>query len=423
MKSLFVLITLLLSINVFAQESLDKIVAVVNDEIILQSELQFKTAMFAAQRKLNPNDETLQRRVLNSMIEEKLMFAQALLDSITVPDAQVDQQLEQQIGYFVQQYGSREKVEEAYGMTIEKIKRELRDDVHKNLMAETVQQQKFGQIEATRREVSEFYNEYKDSLGLIPEKFTLSHIFINPTTTSKVTEKARNFAQTLLDSIKGGADFQELAKEHSEDPGSKKFGGDLGFVKRGVFYPEFESVAFSLAEGELSGVVKSPVGFHIIQLLERRGESIHTRHILVKVKPDDDADIKAIEFLSDIRDSIVRGFDTFENLAKKYSNDTQTKLYGGTLGVFEIGQLDKSLKDAVYKLKVGEISYPKRLDINQSEYGYHIVRLDKRVPEHRATLENDYQEIKQLADYTKKQNLYQEWVNELKKNIYWTINL
>lgn len=423
MNKLILSFYVLFTISIFAQETLDKIVAVVDDEIILQSELDVQTTLFAAQRKLDPSNPEIRKAVLNSMVEEKLLYAQAELDSITVSEAQVDQQLEYQINFFIQQYGSREKVEKAYGMSIDRIKRELRDDVRKNAMGEMVKNQKFGTVEASRREVIDFFNEYKDSLGLIPEKFELAHIFINPKASSKVKIKARKFAQSLLDSIKNGSDFAKLAEKYSDDPGSAKFGGDLGFVKRGVFYPEFESVAFSLSDGELSNVVESPVGFHIIQLLERRGESIHTRHILIKIKPDDEADIRAIDFLQSLRDSILQDINSFEYYAKIYSDDEETKNYGGVLGSFEVGQLDQNLKDLVYKLKVGEISYPKRLDVNPNVYGYHIVKMNNRTPEHKATLETDYNEIKQLADYTKKQKLYVEWINELKNKIYWKINI
>ena len=406
-----------------AQQILDKIVAVVDNEIILKSELDFRTNYEAAQKNLNPADTTLRRQILNSMIEEKLLYAQAELDSITVTDDQVKQQLDYQINYFIQQYGSKERLEQVYGMPLEKLKRTLQDDTRKSLMAQMLQQKKFGQVEASRKEVEDFFTTYKDSLGIIPEKFHIAHIFQNPKTGERIKKKAHDFAESLLDSLKKGADFATLAKKYSDDPGSAAQGGDLGFVKRGVFYPEFEAVAFSLAPGQLSGIVESPVGFHIIQLIERRGESIHCRHILIKIKSDDESDLHAIEFLSDIRDSIIQGKNTFEHYAKVYSDDKESAKFGGDLGTFEASQLDKTLLDVIYKLKEGEISFPKRLEVDKNVYGYHIVKLVQRIPEHRANLNTDYAEVKRLADYAKKQKMYAEWMKELKSKIFWEVRL
>jgi len=423
MKTILSLFFIFLFTGLQAQEVLDRIVAVVDNEIILQSELNFRTEMTAARQKINPNDPKIKRKVLESMIEEKLLYAQSELDSIEVSDDQVSQQLDYQINYYIQQYGSREKVEEIYGMSIDRIKRELRSDTRKNLMAQMVQQKKFGTIEISRKEVEDFFERFQDSLGVVPQKYEIAHIFINPQKGDRIKQKAKEFAAKLLDSLKNGGDFAALARKFSDDPGSAKQGGDLGFVKRGVFYPEFESAAWILNKGELSGVVESPVGFHIIQLLERRGEAIHCRHILVKIKSDKEADIKAIDFLTELRDSIVTGKNTFEYFAKKYSDDKETAPYGGKLGTFDIGQLDKNMIDQVANLKEGEISFPKRLDVDKISYGYHIIKLIRKIPEHRPNIKTDYEDIKRLAEFDKKQKLYKNWMAELKKNIYWEIRL
>ncbi len=420
-KLLFVLV--LFASSVFAQEVLDKVVAVVDNEIITQSELNFKTAIVAAQQKKNPNDPQFKRQILNSIIDEKLMLAQAKLDSVTVSDDEVNRRLDYQIDMFIQQYGSREKVEQVYGMSIEKIRRELRDEVRNNLMAQSIQQKKFGFIEVGRREVEEFFEIYKDSLGMVPEKYSISHIFVNPKASDVEKKKARDFAQNLLDSIKNGADFGELAKKYSEDPGTAQNGGELGVVKRGRLVPQYEAAAFAMREGQVSELVESMFGFHIIQLLEKKGESINTRHILIKIKSDEDADLRTIEFLSDLRDSIRQNKGSFADFATKYSDDKQTSKFGGKLGTFEKSQLDKNLFDTVTKLREGEISYPKRIELGQGIYGYHIIRLNQKVAEHEASLEKDYEEIKQLAEYHKQEKLYAQWMEELKDKIYWEIKI
>lgn len=422
MKKILIVL-FLLSNFIFSQEVADRIVAVVGDEIILKSELDLQTAYIAAQNNLDTKDSKIKEQILNKMIEEKLLYAQAERDTIVIDDEQVESRLEGQLQYFIQQYGSEEKVEQVYGMNMAKIRRELRDDVRKSLMSQMVQSKKFNSIDITRREVKEFYDNYQDSLALIPEKFKLSHIFINPQQGSRLEKKAKELALTLLDSIKHGADFAELAKKYSDDPGSAARGGDLGFVKRGVFFPEFEAAAFRLQEGEISDVIKSPVGFHIIQLIARRGEAINARHILIKVKSDDEADYAAIETLNEIRDSIISGVNSFEYFAKKYSDDKETAPLGGDLGSFEVSQLDKTLKDRVYNMQEGEISFPKRLELDNGSYGYHIIRVDKRTAEHIPTYANDYDDIKMLALMRKRQKLYQQWVEELKDKIYWEIRI
>ena len=419
----FVFLLFFMACNIYSQEVLDKIVAVVDNEIILKSELDFQTQLFAAQRKLDPSQPGLEKQVLNSMIEEKLVYAQAQLDSITVSDEELNQRIEYQINLFIQQYGSKEKVEQIYGMSMEKIKRELRDEVRKNVMIQKLQEKKFGDVQASRREVEDFFDKYKDSLGVIPEKVKISHILRIPVATEKTKEKYKAFAQSILDSIKAGADFAEMAKKYSEDPGSAKEGGDLGYVKRGIFYPQFEAAAFALKPGEISDIVETPVGYHIIQLLDKRGESIHTRHILIKIKKSDQADLSAIEFLTAIRDSIVSGKGTFAEYAKKYSEDKNTAPFGGDLGTYYMNQLDKSVLETVTKMKEGDISFPKRIDYGNGSYGYHIIDLQERIPQHKASLETDYAELQKLADQYKKQEKYEAWIQELKKTIYWEVRL
>ncbi|MGA7723482.1 MAG: peptidylprolyl isomerase [Ignavibacteriaceae bacterium] len=422
MKFKFFMILLLLTNGLaFAQKEIDKIVAVVDNEIILQSELDYQVKLVAAQKKVNPESPGLAGQVLNQMVEEKLAYAQALLDSVQVTEDEINQRIDYQVQYFIQQYGSKEKVEQLYGMSIEKIKRTLEDPIKKQIMVQRMEDKKFSDVDATRRDVESFFSTYKDSIGVIPEKIEIAHIFVVPKVTEKMTEKYRSLAKSIIDSIKRGADFGEMAKKYSEDPGSASEGGDLGWVGKGVFYPEFEAAAFALKQGALSDVVESPVGFHIIQMLDKRGDKIHVRHILIKIKKGDQADLSAIELLSSIRDSIVQGKGTFNEYAKKYSEDKETNAYGGDLGVFFLSQLDQKMLDVINNMKEGEISYPKRIDYGKENYGYHIVLVKKRIAQHMASLETDYQEIKKLADQYKKQKLYDDWIKQLKDKIYWKI--
>ena len=419
---LFAIIFFYMSVS-YSQEVLDRVVAVVDNEVILQSELEFQTSIFATQRQIDSQTPGLKDQILNSMIEEKLIYAQANIDSIVVSEDEVNQRINYQIELFKQQYGSVANIEQVYGMSIDRIRRELRDDVRKSLMSQRLQEKNFGGLQSTRREVEEFFAIYRDSLGMIPEKVHIYHIYRNPKTSDLAKKEYFDKAQQILDSIKAGADFAELAKRYSEDPGSAAQGGDLGFVKRGVFYPEFEAAAFRLQQGELSDVVESPVGFHIIQMIERRGESINTRHILLKVKSDDAADLRTIEYLSDVRDSVVNGLAKFEDLAKRNNEDKDSAPFGGELGIFYLNQLDKNLLDAVGRLKAGDISFPRRIEYAAGSYGYHIVYLKSRIPEHKANLEDDYNEIKKLADDLKRQKEYEKWISEIKNKIFWELKI
>lgn len=423
MKIILSLLMILIASVSYSQQDLDKVVAVVDNEIILKSELDFQVSLYAAQRQMDPNSKALREQILNSIIEEKLLYAQAEIDSIIVSEDEVEQRINYQINMLSQQLGSLANVEKQYGMSIERIKRELRDDVKKNVMIQRLQERNFGNISVTYPEVKEFFTLYKDSLGTIPEKVTIYHIFVNPKASEKIKTKFRDKTQAILDSIKAGSDFAEMAKKYSDDPGSAAAGGDLGFVKKGVFYPEFEAAAFKLKQGEISQVIESPVGFHIIQLIEKRGESINCRHILIKVKADDKADLNTIDFLNAVRDSIIKGKGTFQDYAKKYSEDKETAPFGGELGTFYINQLDKPLLDAIGKLKEGDIGFPRRLEYSQGVYGYHIVYLKSRIPQHQPDLQMDYDELKRLAIEYKKQKKYQDWISELKKKIFWEIRL
>ncbi|GMU87183.1 MAG: peptidylprolyl isomerase [Ignavibacteriales bacterium] len=423
MKKILFLLFFLFTVIASAQDVIDKIVAIVDNEIILKSELDFQVNMVANQRKIDPSSPNLRTQVLNAMIEEKLLYAQALLDSIVVSEEEVRRQIDYQLETIISQVGSKEKVEQMYGMTMEKIRREIRDNVRKEILVNRMQEKKFGMIESSRREVEEFFTKFKDSLGVIPEKVKLSHIFRNPQTSTALKQKYFDLAKAILDSIKAGADFAEMAKKYSEDPGSAAAGGDLGYVKRGVFYPEFESAAFALEVNELSEVIESPVGYHIIQLMDRRGESISSRHILIKIKADDEADLDAIEFLTDIRDSVLKGHGKFSDYARKYSDDNETKDFGGVLGTFYMEQLDKNLLDIVSKTREGDISYPKRINVSQINYGYHIVWIEQRLAQHKPDLEIDFTDLKKLADEYKKQRLYAEFLTELKSKIFWEVKI
>jgi peptidyl-prolyl cis-trans isomerase SurA len=413
-----VLILLFCAFTAFAQQrTLDRIVAIVGNEIILESDLNYQTYIFAIQNNLRPDDPNLKKYVLEEMINEKLVLTKAIEDTIVVSDDEILRQIDAQIQMLVRQYGSEQRIEEIYGMPIGRIKRELREDVKKRLMIEKMKQQKFGMMTVSGYEVEEFYRAYKDSLPEVPEMVELYHIMLIPKPTDSVEQSVYKKALAILDSIKSGGDFAYFARVYSEDRATAGDGGDLGWVRRGMFVKEFEEAVFRLQEGQVSDVVRTPFGYHIIQLLERRGEQVHPRHILFKVPLTEESDKAVLSKLEEIRYQIITGRAKFEDMARKFSEDEATKLQGGYLGAVPVNELDPELKNAVQSLGEGEISSPIKMSYGNS-YAYHIVLLKRRIPAHRMNLKDDYMRIYQYALIEKQNREYQKWLEQLKKDVY-----
>jgi len=406
--------------SVHAQTVIDKIVAVVGNEIITQSELDQRVAFYAYQNKLDPTSSGLRKQILDNMIAEKLILAQAIIDSVEVTDDEVTQALDQQIQRLVHQFGSEKGVEDAYGKPISRIKREYRDDMRKQLLVQRIEQTRQGSIQVTANDVAEFYNTYKDSLVEVPETYTISHIYIVPKPDTAAEQEAYRKAKAVLDSIRAGGDFADFARRYSADATAAN-GGDLGWSKRGDFVPEFEEALFSLKPGQVSDVVKTQFGYHIIQLLERRGESVHARHILFKVEKSAASDSAVVQELRAIRDSVLAG-KSFASMAEKYSEDEQSKPLGGDLGEVTAKDITPGFAEEIKDLKEGEISEPTKITVGNS-YGYQIVLMRKRVPAHMPTLQGDYKQLERLALYLKQTRMNNEWIDELKKNIYLDVRL
>ncbi len=405
-----------------AQERLDGIAAIVGDQVILHSEVSqyaFNAALqMGIDIKKNPEKfDQLRKQTLENLIIQKILLEKAKEDTVTVDEAQVDQVLNQQISTWVRQVGGESKLEEYFGMPMNKIRREFREEVRNRLLVEKVQQDFMQKITITRPEVEHFYETMKDSLPEVREMVNISHILMQIKARGEARQKALERIREIRNKIMNGADFAAMARLYSEDPGSASRGGELGFIQRGDFVPEFEKVAFSLSPGEVSDIVETRFGFHIIQLIEKRGEKINVRHILIQLKPTE-ADAEATrKMLAAIRDSIVQGKATFEEMAKKYSDDETTKNNGGNLGWFEVDQLQiPEFKEAIKNLRVGEISEPFR-----TRYGFHIVKLVDRREAGKLTLDKDWQQIEQMALNYKRTKKFREWVESLRKDTYISI--
>jgi peptidyl-prolyl cis-trans isomerase SurA len=404
-----------LSVSGIAQTLIDRIAAVVDKEIITESELNERVQFVAFQNRIDIKTKGIHKQVLDGMITEKLLLAQAKLDSVEVKEEEITAALDQQILNFVRQVGSEQRVEQMYGKSIARIKREYREDIKNQLLVQHVRQQHEEKLSVTRREVEDFFATYKDSLPAVPEEFTISHIYCIPKPDSALEAKTRSIMQSIEDSIRAGGDFADFAKRYSAD-GTAEHGGDLGWAKRGDYVHDFEIAAFGLKEGELSAIVKTPFGFHLIQLINRRGESIHVRHILMRIAKGAASDSAAKDTLRSLKKRVLAG-ELFAELARIYSEDPDTKAVGGDLGTLTPDQVTKEFLIQLKEIKTGEISEPLQTSIGVS-YGYHIVWMRKRVESHTMNLKDDYRRVEQLALYMKKNKANEAWIAELKKNIY-----
>lgn len=414
----YILVLGLLPSSLFAQQQIDGIAAIVGDEIILMSEINSLVAQYALQNKLNLSDnpdlyKEFSQKFLVNRIDEKLLLIQADEDTIKADEDRVEQTLNQQINYMVQQAGSMEKLEEYYGAPIAKVKKDFKKQIENRFRLDMLKQRRFGDTKISRREVEDFYKNYSDSLPSIPPTVDISHILIELNPSEESLQEAHTKISKIEQLLKDGSDFEELAKEYSEDPGSASRGGDLGFVSRGDFVKEFEEVAFSLNEGDYSDIVQTQFGFHIIQLLEKQGEKVHARHILIQLKPTEKDEQAVIQKLKEIREKIINKEATVEEMADKYSDDPNVKEDHGHLGKYRTDSFQiKGFESVSKSLKVGEISEP-----FQTEFGYHIVQLNNSEEERQVSLKKDWEQIEQLALEYKKEDEFKNWVASLRQNI------
>ncbi len=400
-----------------AQQLIDGIKAVVGKEIILRSDIQQYVQNYIIQNKINVQSnpallEKLKNETLDKLIEQKLLLAKAQEDTVKVDESMLDQKVDERIQYLINQLGSEDKLEQTFGSPIKKIKRDTRKIIKEQMLVEQVRAAKLRGIKVSRREVESFYATYKDSLPTLRETVDISHILKLVKPSEEAQKKAFDTISSILEQLKNGADFSKLAEKYSDDPASAKRGGDLGLISRGDFVPEFEAAAYKLKDGEISGIVQTQFGFHIIQMIERRGEKIHTRHILIRLVPSAEDEQRTINELKEIRQKILDGAD-FGQMADTYSDDENVRKDHGHLGIFEVqNMVIPQFKKVVQTMKIGEISEPFKTD-----FGYHIVKLNDRQAARKLSLKTDWDRIQQMALNHKMQTEYESWIKELKKTV------
>lgn len=417
--TLFFYLFLFFANHSIAQDKLlDGIAAIVDEEIILHSELTQFTIQLALQLKIDLQKEPekfdeLRRATLENLITQKVLLSKAKEDTVIVEEQQVEEILNNQIQQWTQQLGSISKVEEYFDMPIGKIKRQFQEDVRNRLMVERTQQMFVQTITITRQEVERFFRTMQDSLPEINEMVHIRVLLREVRAGGKGKEEAFKKISEIRDRIVNGEDFATLAKENSEDPGSVSAGGELGLIQRGDFVHEFEETAFKLKPGDISEIIETKFGLHIIKLIEKRGERINVRHILIQLKAGSSDAEKTRAFLAAIKDSIQTE-DDFIKMAEKYSHDATSNDNGGDLGWFEVEGLQiPEFKKALEGLEIGEVSQP-----FLTEFGYFIIRLDEKREGGKLNLEDDWQQLEQFALNQKSSKKMQEWVEDLKTKIY-----
>lgn len=402
--------------------SLEKIVAVVGPHAIMKSEIDGQMVRFM---QMDPmvrfNDPFKREEILNSLIDEKLILTKAEEDSVEATEQEVEQRWDQLMMTWVSQYGSEKRVEQILGKPIPSIKAEYLEQIRNQIITQKMTFTKFGQLSVTPREVEDFYAQYKDSLKYLPDQYELSHIVMNVKADNSSKDKAYKKAMSIRDSILQGTDFAILAENNSEDFGTASTGGDLGWIQKGRLFPEFEKAAFALQQGETSLPIETPFGYHIIQTIEKQEEKLNTRHILIKFGGTEDNRQATFDKLNEIRKEVLTGQKSFSEMAKEYSEDEATRGFGGYMGKTTAQELPPALLNVINEMEPGDITEPLLYNNDPAKPAYHIVLKMDFIPSHQMTLEYDRESVEAFAKARKQQQLLQNWIKDLREEIYWEI--
>lgn len=408
---------------------IDEVVAVVGSNFILASDVENQYVQMRMQGGIKGAAPKVKCQILENLLFEKLMLHQAALDSIEITPEQVNSELDRRMRYFIQQFGSQEKLEKYYDKSIIEFKEELREVIADQLLINRVQENITMSTQVSPSDVKRFFKDIpKDSIPLISSVVEVSQIVKKPPISYEEKYAVKERLNKLRERIINGESFEAMAVLYSEDPGSAKQGGDIGLHGRGELYPEFEAVAFNLDPGEVSEIVESEAGFHVIQGILKRGEFCQVRHILIrpKVSPVEMAESRI--FLDSIANLIKMDSISFEDAVKKFSTDP-SKNNGGLLinpmsgsAEWPVDQLDPKVFFVIDKMTVGGISTPVLMQDEKGEEAYRLLMLKKRTQPHRANLEEDYNQIQDWALQQKKQEAVFEWISKNAKKTYIKIN-
>jgi peptidyl-prolyl cis-trans isomerase SurA len=413
--------------GLFSQELvLDEVVAVVASQPIKISDI----TNMKRQLKEQAGEESViytDCEVLEQLLFQKLLIYQAQVDSVEVTEKQIEQELDKRIRYFTQQLGSEQKLEEFYNKSIAEIKDEFREKIKEQLLTQTMQGKITAGLTVTPVEVRNFYRSLpSDSIPFINAEVEVARIMKSPPVSEQEKKLVKEKLEKLRERIIAGADFSAMAALYSEDPGSAAKGGELGFMGRGMLVPEFEAVAFELKPGEVSRIVETQFGFHVIQLIERLGEQFNCRHILLVPKTSGADLYKAQQSLDSIYNNLLNNKSiSFEKACAQFSDDAETKYNGGLIvnpatgnTRFEMNELDRQIFFAVDKLNIGEFSKPLSYQTPDGKKAYQILYLKTKTDAHQANLKDDYQRLQNAALQQKQSNAVNDWIKKKKRSTY-----
>ena len=395
---------------------LDKVVAIVGRQIVMKSDIESQKQQVKTQGYYSKDDIACE--ILEQGLYQKLLVNQAIIDTVEVSDDMVTAEVDRRINYYIDQFGSEEKLVEYRRQSIDEIRDYLKDIIKEQLTAQTMEETVTSDVTVTPQEVRNCFKSIpKDSLPTINTEFEIEQLSVLPKVEESEILRVKDRLREFKTRVANGESFATLAVLYSEDPGSAMKGGELGFFSRGDMVAEFSAVAFNLQPNEVSKVVKTDYGYHIIQMIERRGERINCRHILLKPQVTSQERKNAMLRLDTVRNKIVNNEITFKEACWMFSDDEETRLNGGVMlnpytgtSLFEAEQLDPKVANAIKGLEVGGISKPFETEDEQGRTVCKIVLLRSKSMPHKANLDQDYQRIQNLAVERKKGDVLEEWL-------------
>lgn len=433
-KVSLLLLFMLVGLTVKAQDNvIDEVVWVVGDEAILKSDVE--NERLNAQYEGRRFDGDPYCVIPEELAVQKLFLHQAEIDSIEVSEQEVIQKVEQQTAWLIEQIGSKEKMEEYYNKTSTQIREMLRENIRNGLIVQQMQRELVGDIKLTPAEVRNYFkNLPPDSIPSIPTQVEVQIITREPKIKEEEIERVKKTLREFTDRIYKGESFSMLARFYSEDPGSARRGGEYGFTGRGELTPEFANVIFNMTDPKkISKVFETEYGYHIAQLIEKRGDRVSYRHILMKPKVDEAEIEEALNKLDTLANDIRKGKVTFDEAATWVSQDKYTKNNHGLLANpqtgtsrFEMqhlaGMVSQEVAKVVEGMQIGEISKPFTMINSKGKEVCAIVKLKNRIDAHKATITEDYQRLKSMVTAKRSEEKIQEWIVEKQKTTYVRIN-
>lgn len=418
---LTVFLALIPYLNSISQESgevIDRVIAIVGAEVILESEVYQNAQTLALQQGQSvlrdpAKMQKLKEDVLQEMINQKVLLAKAGEDSIFVEDREVDRELEKRLEQIIQNVGSEEKLEELYGYSIRRIRRDFRSVVRENLMVDKLKYNYFQNVRVTRTEIEQYFKDHPEAFPAMKDAVEIAHILRETGSSSAADARALALADSIYEVIKSGkASFDSLVAILSDDRNTASKQGRIGWTQKGDLLSEYENVAIALKVGEVSRPIRTQYGYHLIRLDDRRETEILTSHILIIPKETEEDRQPIMEMLRTLREEIIAG-RSFEEAAEEVSQDLETQKRGGYLGWFSLEEMPDEFQTNLRELRPIDISMPFK-----TQYGFHIVKMINRREARPITLEQDWELVSQRVLAAKQETAYNQWLGDLKERYY-----